>query len=194
MPWRSLRAGSLYYGSGFTDGSSDVPAHLEPHTTFDLSLGKSIAERSPFRSPPSTWAIGASCSTTASPSAAPITPSPARSTSRSDIVSTCNVKQPVFAGCFLQNVEQPVYAGCFFPYNDRMTRAAVFLITPLLLAATTYAQAPPVTVLRPARVFDGTTMHEGWAVRIKADKIEAAGPAATIDSTSPASSISPTQL
>ena len=35
-----------------------------------------------------------------------------------------------------------------------------------------------VTVLRPARVFDGDTMHEGWAVRVRGDRIEAAGPAA----------------
>jgi outer membrane receptor protein involved in Fe transport len=27
------------------DGASDVPKHLEPHTTFDFSLGKSFAER-----------------------------------------------------------------------------------------------------------------------------------------------------
>jgi imidazolonepropionase-like amidohydrolase len=37
-----------------------------------------------------------------------------------------------------------------------------------------------VTVLRPARVFDGATMHEGWAVRVRGDRIEAAGPAAGI--------------
>jgi imidazolonepropionase-like amidohydrolase len=36
----------------------------------------------------------------------------------------------------------------------------------------------PVTVLRPARVFDGESMHEGWAVRVRGDRIEAAGPAA----------------
>ena len=36
--------GNLYYGSGFTDGSSDIGAHLQEHTTFDLSLGKTIAE------------------------------------------------------------------------------------------------------------------------------------------------------
>src|SRR4051794_2265949 len=43
-------------------------------------------------------------------------------------------------------------------------------------------QATPatVTVLRPARVFDGETMHEGWAVRVRGDRIDAAGPAATI--------------
>ena len=34
----------MYYGSGFTDGSRDIPAHLPKHTTFDLSLGKVIAE------------------------------------------------------------------------------------------------------------------------------------------------------
>jgi len=37
-----------------------------------------------------------------------------------------------------------------------------------------------VTVLRPARVFDGESMHEGWAVRVRGDRIEAAGPAAGI--------------
>jgi len=39
---------------------------------------------------------------------------------------------------------------------------------------------PAVTVLKPARVFDGDTMHEGWAVRVKGERIEAAGPAAGI--------------
>jgi imidazolonepropionase-like amidohydrolase len=37
------------------------------------------------------------------------------------------------------------------------------------------------TVLKPARVFDGETMHEGWAVRVRGDRIDAAGPAASID-------------
>ena len=44
LPRRAYAGGSLYYGSGFTDGSSDVPAHLEGHTTFDLSAGKAVAE------------------------------------------------------------------------------------------------------------------------------------------------------
>ena len=35
-----------------------------------------------------------------------------------------------------------------------------------------------VTVYRPARVFDGDTLHEGWVVRVRGDRIEAAGPAA----------------
>jgi imidazolonepropionase-like amidohydrolase len=37
-----------------------------------------------------------------------------------------------------------------------------------------------VTVLRPARVFDGESMHEGWAVRVRGERIEAAGPAAGV--------------
>jgi imidazolonepropionase-like amidohydrolase len=41
--------------------------------------------------------------------------------------------------------------------------------------------AGAVTVLRPARVFDGAAMHEGWAVRVRGERIEAAGPAAGID-------------
>jgi imidazolonepropionase-like amidohydrolase len=36
-----------------------------------------------------------------------------------------------------------------------------------------------VTVLKPARVFDGDMVHEGWAVRVNGERIEAAGPAAT---------------
>jgi imidazolonepropionase-like amidohydrolase len=40
-----------------------------------------------------------------------------------------------------------------------------------------------VTVLRPARVFDGDAIEEGWAVRVRGERIEAAGPAAGIDTT-----------
>ena len=40
-------------------------------------------------------------------------------------------------------------------------------------------RAGGVTVLKPARVFDGETMHEGWAVRVQGDRIEAVGPAAS---------------
>ncbi len=32
-----------------------------------------------------------------------------------------------------------------------------------------------VIVLKPARVFDGETMHEGWAVRVKGERIDAVG-------------------
>ncbi|HUB33968.1 MAG TPA: amidohydrolase family protein [Bryobacteraceae bacterium] len=52
-----------------------------------------------------------------------------------------------------------------------------------MLAALLCTSAFGQTVLKPARVFDGETMHEGWAVRVRGDHIEAAGPAASIDST-----------
>ncbi len=39
---------------------------------------------------------------------------------------------------------------------------------------------PAAVVLRPARVFDGDAVHEGWAVRVSGKRIEAAGPAAGI--------------
>jgi imidazolonepropionase-like amidohydrolase len=42
------------------------------------------------------------------------------------------------------------------------------------------ASPPASVVLKPARVFDGEVMHEGWAVRVKGDRIEAAGPASEI--------------
>jgi hypothetical protein len=35
-------------------------------------------------------------------------------------------------------------------------------------------------VLRPARVFDGEAMHDGWAVVVRGARIDAAGPAASI--------------
>jgi imidazolonepropionase-like amidohydrolase len=41
-------------------------------------------------------------------------------------------------------------------------------------------QAPAVTILKPARVFDGDTMHDGWAVRVKGERIDAVGPEASV--------------
>jgi len=45
--------------------------------------------------------------------------------------------------------------------------------------------APPpgpvgVTVLKPSRVFDGDAIHEGWAVRVQGDRIQAVGPSASV--------------
>jgi outer membrane receptor protein involved in Fe transport len=42
LPWRVWTDFNLNYGSGFVDGQG--PAHLPSHTTFDLSLGKSLGE------------------------------------------------------------------------------------------------------------------------------------------------------
>ena len=51
------------------------------------------------------------------------------------------------------------------------------LLSLLFLARVATAQS---VVLRPDRVFDGETMHEGWAVRVSGTRIEAAGPTASI--------------
>jgi outer membrane receptor protein involved in Fe transport len=44
LPRSITGGGNLYYGSGFTDGSSDIRAHLPGHTTFDLTVGKTISD------------------------------------------------------------------------------------------------------------------------------------------------------
>lgn len=58
----------------------------------------------------------------------------------------------------------------------------VLLLAPLAVSGQTPAERGPaaITVLKPARVFDGDTTHEGWAVRVQGDRIQAAGPAASI--------------
>jgi imidazolonepropionase-like amidohydrolase len=51
----------------------------------------------------------------------------------------------------------------------------------LLLTQLASPQGPAtVTVLKPSRVFDGDTMHDGWAVRVQGDRIQAVGPAASV--------------
>jgi imidazolonepropionase-like amidohydrolase len=42
------------------------------------------------------------------------------------------------------------------------------------------AQAPALTLLRPAAVFDGQDLHPGWAVLVEGDRIKAVGPAAQL--------------
>jgi outer membrane receptor for ferrienterochelin and colicin len=43
VPWSTWASFDLNYGSGFLNG--DGPAHLPAHTTYDLSIGKSFAEK-----------------------------------------------------------------------------------------------------------------------------------------------------
>jgi imidazolonepropionase-like amidohydrolase len=50
------------------------------------------------------------------------------------------------------------------------------LAVALATVSSAFAQ---VTVLKPARVFDGESMHENWSVRVNGNRIEAAG--ATVD-------------
>jgi len=46
LPFHSYASTDVYYASGFTNGDPMVPGdHLQPHTTFDLSLGKSFGEK-----------------------------------------------------------------------------------------------------------------------------------------------------
>jgi imidazolonepropionase-like amidohydrolase len=57
--------------------------------------------------------------------------------------------------------------------------AAIAVSVPLFAGAQQRARPDAnetVTILRPARVFDGDTMHEGWVVRVKGERIDFAGP------------------
>ena len=46
LPFHSYASTDVYYASGFTNGNPMVPGdHLQPHTTFDLSLGRSFGEK-----------------------------------------------------------------------------------------------------------------------------------------------------
>jgi imidazolonepropionase-like amidohydrolase len=50
-----------------------------------------------------------------------------------------------------------------------------------LVPVAAQAQAPADLLLKPARVFDGEAMHQGWTVRVAGDRIQAAGPSAGVD-------------
>src|SRR5882762_591039 len=46
LPWRAYFSTDVYYASGFSNSNSNIPGdHLQPHTTFDLSLGKQFSEK-----------------------------------------------------------------------------------------------------------------------------------------------------
>jgi outer membrane receptor protein involved in Fe transport len=55
LPWQTYASTNIYYGSGFTNGEYGTPfqqlpgqystPYLPGHTTFDLALGKSFAEK-----------------------------------------------------------------------------------------------------------------------------------------------------
>ncbi len=57
--------------------------------------------------------------------------------------------------------------------------AACLLLLSCLHGGTATAQT---YLLRPDRVFDGETLHEGWVVRVKNTKIDAVGPASSVQS------------
>lgn len=58
---------------------------------------------------------------------------------------------------------------------SRLLLASLFTIGSFLAPAP--AQDLKPTLLRPARVFDGGQIHEGWTVLVRGEKIDAAGPA-----------------
>jgi imidazolonepropionase-like amidohydrolase len=64
-------------------------------------------------------------------------------------------------------------------------RSSICLLAVVWSITLTGQQPPPrdagkAVVLKPARVFDGIALHEGWAVRVNGNRIEAAGPAASV--------------
>ena len=60
------------------------------------------------------------------------------------------------------------------------TRILLFALL-MTSAAVSAQQAPPaIVVLQPDRVFDGESMRTGWSVVVRGDRIEAAGPAASL--------------
>ena len=67
----------------------------------------------------------------------------------------------------------------------RLALAATIAASMPLLAGARQRPRPEaadaVTILRPARVFDGDAMHDGWAVRVKGERIDAVGPEAGVE-------------
>ena len=68
--------------------------------------------------------------------------------------------------------------------DPRLTLAALALLAGAARSPLDAQQPAPgpaqVTLLRPARVFDGTEVHDGWTVLVRGEKIERAGPAAQV--------------
>ncbi|CAN5461636.1 amidohydrolase family protein [soil metagenome] len=68
----------------------------------------------------------------------------------------------------------------------RSVLAATLLALPCALPTPAIAQTgaraadTSTTLLVPARVFDGTDMHDGWSVLVRGDRIAAAGPLASL--------------
>ena len=61
----------------------------------------------------------------------------------------------------------------------RTARAAAILASAITTAGAAQ-DAVRAVVLRPAQVFDGSRLHAGWTVRTRGERIEAAGPAASV--------------
>jgi imidazolonepropionase-like amidohydrolase len=60
--------------------------------------------------------------------------------------------------------------------------AALLTVAPFATQRDQPAAPAAITILKPARVWDGETMHEGWAVRVKGERVDAVGPDANVAS------------
>jgi imidazolonepropionase-like amidohydrolase len=61
-----------------------------------------------------------------------------------------------------------------------MKKALLLLVALATLDWTGASAQAPLVVLRPARVFDGDAVHEGWAVGVRGDRIDVVGPGNTV--------------
>jgi imidazolonepropionase-like amidohydrolase len=64
--------------------------------------------------------------------------------------------------------------------TSRLMTAVIVAVACASLLSAQPSPAPSVIVLRPARVFDGVELHEGWAVRVRGDRIDAVGSPASV--------------
>ena len=80
------------------------------------------------------------------------------------------------------NSRPGVSLGAAIPTEAPMpSRFALVALAVLAFRPIGAAQAPPPAfVLEPARVYDGTAMHDGWGVVVRGRTIEAAGPLSTL--------------
>ena len=62
-------------------------------------------------------------------------------------------------------------------------KRGIIVVLLYLLAMHSLGQSPQVqvTVLRPARVFDGDGAHDSWVVIVRGDKIASVGPATSVN-------------
>jgi len=72
-----------------------------------------------------------------------------------------------------------------FPVGIRFVVRFVLVTSVALLVGSTLRpislSAQETTLLRPARVFDGTTLQQGWVVLVRENRIAAAGPESDVD-------------
>src|SRR4051812_26669876 len=77
--------------------------------------------------------------------------------------------------------------GTIQPTTMKRSMRALSLLAIAALATSAGAQGQPrsadttLTLITPARVFDGTEMHEGWSVLVRGDRITGAGPAGSLN-------------